>query len=287
MWERQYEHGRWNGHTLNILSTAIDGGKRLHVSEIPYKELPHIKIMGSKSRSITIEVVFVGHASLANSNAFIENLEESPEGELEHPWLGELKLVYEKFSQNISTKRGLVKLSLSFVRAGQSPKISAPTIARASHQANAVEKVSTKVFIKDVKSMSTKEISQTQEDFSSLHGALVDITNRLELSDEKKQDIDGPLNEAQSAISNISNDPAEFADSMSNAIDAVAKGVQDAPDSISEAANYSRSAQSRLLGLVSTQSPSSHFNTQLVIGAVKMSKSLAELEKTETYGITA
>ncbi|MBY7827646.1 DNA circularization N-terminal domain-containing protein [Vibrio fluvialis] len=32
MWERQYEHGRWNGHQLNILATAIDGGQRLHVS---------------------------------------------------------------------------------------------------------------------------------------------------------------------------------------------------------------------------------------------------------------
>ncbi|MCE7598634.1 DNA circularization N-terminal domain-containing protein, partial [Vibrio fluvialis] len=74
MWERLYEHGRWNGHQLNILATAIDGGQRLHVSEIPYAELPNIRVMGSKSRTIKLDVVFVGADSLADANAFIANL---------------------------------------------------------------------------------------------------------------------------------------------------------------------------------------------------------------------
>ncbi|MDE5175847.1 hypothetical protein [Vibrio fluvialis] len=40
MWERLYEHGRWNGHQLNILATAIYGGQRLHVSETPTPSSP-------------------------------------------------------------------------------------------------------------------------------------------------------------------------------------------------------------------------------------------------------
>ncbi|WP_241907918.1 DNA circularization N-terminal domain-containing protein [Vibrio lentus] len=92
IWERQYEHARWNGLKLNILSTAFDGGKRLQVSEIPYSDLPHIKVMGTKTRTYTIEAVFVGSSSLADANALIENLEATPTGELEHPWLGELAL---------------------------------------------------------------------------------------------------------------------------------------------------------------------------------------------------
>ncbi|EPA8364730.1 DNA circularization N-terminal domain-containing protein [Vibrio fluvialis] len=67
MWERQYERGRWNGHQLNILATAIDGDQRLHVSEIPYAELPNIRVMGSKSRTIKLDVVFVGADSLADA----------------------------------------------------------------------------------------------------------------------------------------------------------------------------------------------------------------------------
>lgn len=287
MWERQYEQGRWNGHKLNILSTAIDGGKRLHVSEIPYADLPHIKVMGSKSRSFKFDVVFVGASSLADANAFIDNCEASPEGELEHPWLGELKLVYETYSQNINTKRGLVTLSLSFVRAGISPTISAPTIVRTREQASIVERISTQVFVKDVGAMSVSEITQTQNDFTALHDGLVDITNRLGLDDETKQDINNALNNVHSAISSIKNDPEDFANLMSVAVDAVANGVQQEPDSISEAANHSRSAQSSLLKLLTEESPSSHYNTQLVTASVKMNKSLTELEASDIYDVTA
>lgn len=60
MWDRKYEHGRWNGVELNILNTSIDGGKRLHVSEIPYADLPAVKVMGSSASKISIDVVFVG-----------------------------------------------------------------------------------------------------------------------------------------------------------------------------------------------------------------------------------
>ncbi|WP_411063259.1 DNA circularization N-terminal domain-containing protein [Vibrio rotiferianus] len=287
MWERQYEHGRWNGHKLNILSTAIDGGQRLHVVEIPYEDLPHIKVMGSKARTFNFEIVFVGTSSLADANAFIANCEASPEGELEHPWLGELKLVYQSYSQNISTKRGLVTLSLSFVRAGISPTISAPSIVRTREQASAVEKISTKVFVKDVEEMSVAEIAQTQDDFTKMHDALVDITNRLDLDDEKKQDINNALNTAYSAISSISNDPEDFASLMSIAVDAVAEGVQLEPDSISEAANHARSAQAFMLGLMGEEPPSTHYNTQLVTAAVKMSENLTELEAVDTYDVTA
>ena len=60
MWEREYEQGRWNGVALNILGTSLNGGKRLQVSEIPYAELPDIKVMGSSANNIEIDVVLVG-----------------------------------------------------------------------------------------------------------------------------------------------------------------------------------------------------------------------------------
>ncbi|MGF1842281.1 DNA circularization N-terminal domain-containing protein [Vibrio clamense] len=286
MWERQYEQGRWNGHKLNILSTAIDGGKRLHVSEIPYAELPHIKVMGSKARSFKLEVVFVGTGSLADANAFIDNLEASPEGELEHPWLGELPLVIEDFSLNINTKRGLVTLSLSFVRSGASPTINAPTIVRAKEHANIVEGISIKSFVQDVLNMDVHQINQTQEHFTESLNVLVDITNRLNLDDETLQDINHSVNEGFSGVSNLSNEPAEFAGLFRSAVDAVAGGVQAEPDSESEAVDNSRNAQALMLALVKDNAPSSHYNVQMVTAAVKMSKDLAELEKADSFDIT-
>ena len=286
MWERQYEHGRWNGHKLNILSTAIDGGKRLHVSEIPYAELPHIKVMGSKARNINLDVVFVGAGSLADANAFINNLEGSPKGELEHPWLGELPLVFETFSQSISTKRGLVTLSLTFVRSGVSPTITAPAIVRSKEQASIVESISGKSFSQEVEGMNVSEVNRTQGDFTGALNVLVDITNRLHLGDEMLQDINHSVNEAYAGLSSLANAPEEFANRFSSAVDMVANGVQAEPVSASEAVDNSRNAQALMLAQVKADAPSTHYNVQMVTGAVKMNRGLTMLEKAKAFDIT-
>ncbi|MBL4282186.1 DNA circularization N-terminal domain-containing protein [Vibrio fluvialis] len=287
MWERQYERGRWNGHQLNILATAIDGGQRLHVSEIPYAELPNIRVMGSKSRTIKLDVVFVGADSLADANSFIANLESSPAGELEHPWLGELTLVFDTFSQSISTKRGVVTLSLSFVRAGTQPTINTSTTVRVKQQASMVESVSAESFARDVKSLSVADINQTQNDFTQSLNVLVDITHRLNLADDKLQSINSAINEAFGAISSISSAPDKFATLLSTAVDRVAEGVQSEPDSDSEAVDNARTAQQLMLGQVKEDAVTPHHNIQMVTGAVKVSKDVTRLEKQDQFDITA
>ncbi|PNH91337.1 DNA circularization N-terminal domain-containing protein [Vibrio diazotrophicus] len=296
MWERQYEHGRWNGHQLNILATAIDGGQRLHVSEIPYAELPHIRVMGSKARTIKLEVVFVGSSSLADSNAFIANLEESPTGELEHPWLGELPLVYEAFSQSISTKRGIVTLSLSFVRAGTEPNINVPSIVRTKQLATVVENTSASSFANDVSKMSVAEINQTQNDFTEALDVLTDITHRINsnidqtqggLADNQLKDIYRTINKAYTAVGRLASQPDYFSDAFSSAMGAVADGVQSEPDSESEAIDNSRNAQQLLLNQVKDDAVSSHYNTQMVTGAIKVSKDLVKLEKEDRFDVTS
>lgn len=286
MWERQYEHARWNGHKLNILSIAFDGGKRLQVSEIPYADLPHIKVMGTKARTYTIEAVFVGSSSLADANSLIENLEAKPTGELEHPWLGELALVFEDVSQSISTKKGLVTLSLKFARAGSSPSITAPTSVRTKTQANIVESLSKRSFVKEVNGLDVSDIHRVQSDVASALNVLVDITNRLNLEDENLQDINYAINKAFSAVSSLSTNPTEFADLFSTSVDAVADGVQAEPSSSNEAVDNSRSAQALLLGEVKPDTPAQHHNVQMVTGAVKMNKDITHLEKSDHFDIT-
>ena len=286
MWERKYEQGRWNGIKLNLLSTGIEGGKRLQVSEIPYADLPHIKVMGSKARSFKFEVVFVGTGSLADANAFIDTIEATPEGELEHPWLGELPLVFETFSQSISTKRGMVVLSLSFVRAGTSPTITTQAKTRAKEQVNLVETLSRRSFAQDVKAMDVHEINQTQNDFFGALNTLVDIVNRLGLVGDKMQSINHAINDAFSAVSSLSAKPDEFASRFSTAVDSVASGIQAQPHSASEAVDNARSAQALMLGQVKDSATTHHFNVQMTTAAVKVSKDITELEKVDAFDVT-
>ncbi|MCE7630236.1 hypothetical protein LZT04_20510, partial [Vibrio fluvialis] len=112
-------------------------------------------------------------------------------------------------------------LNLSFVRAGTQPTINTSATVRVKQQASAVESVSAQSFARDVKSLSVADINQTQNDFTQSLNVLVDITHRLNLADDKLQNINSAINEAFGAISSISSAPDKFATLLSTAVDRV------------------------------------------------------------------
>ncbi|MUK70183.1 DNA circularization N-terminal domain-containing protein [Aliivibrio fischeri] len=287
MWEREYEKGRWNGLELNILTTSIDGGQRLHVSEIPYADLPSIKVMGSAANSIDLEVLLVGKASLVEANNLLASLNASPKGELEHPWLGELPLVFETFSQKISTKRGVVELSLKFLRDGKVPQLSSSTSITVSskEQASEVEASSTKTFVQDVEEMDAAQVSSLQEHFTYAINQLVGISTKLNVPSQTLLALNQELNSALVAISSIANAPEQFAEQLSKTVDSVADAVRSEPDSENEAIDNSRAAQSSMLAAIDPNAPSAHYNVQVVTAAVKMSKTVATLEQENEFDI--
>ncbi|MCE7567929.1 DNA circularization N-terminal domain-containing protein [Aliivibrio fischeri] len=287
MWEREYEKGRWNGLELNILTTSINGGQRLHVSEIPYADLPSIKVMGSAANSIDLEVLLVGKASLVEANNLLASLNAAPKGELEHPWLGELPLVFETFSQKISTKRGVVELSLKFLRDGKAPQLSssASITVSSKEQASEVEESSTKTFVQDVEEMDAAQVSSLQERFTYAINQLVGISTKLNVPSQTLSALNQELNSALVAISSIANAPEQFADQLSKTVDSVADAVRFEPDSENEAVDNSRAAQSSMLAAIDPNAPSAHYNVQMVTAAVKMSKTVATLEQENEFDI--
>lgn len=287
MWEREYEQGRWNGVALNILATSLNGGKRLQVSEIPYAELPDIKVMGSSANNIEIDVVLVGSNSLVEANALLNNLNKTPKGELEHPWLGELPLVFETYGQKLSTKLGLVTLSLKFIRDGKPSAVTASTVVTSvqTQQADTVETVSTKTFVDDVDTMNIADTNSLQADFTHAITQLSGIANQLSVPSQTLSALNQEINSALVSISSIANAPAQFAEQLSKTIDSVADAVRSETDSDNEATDNSRAAQASMLEAINTQSPSTHYNVQLVVAAVKMSKDIERLEQEDTFDI--
>jgi hypothetical protein len=172
------------------------------------------------------------------------------------------------------------------VRSGTSPSITTTTTVRTKAQADIVESLSKKSFIEEVKGLDVSQINEAQNNATIALNVLVDITNRLNLADDSLQDINLAINEAFSAVSGLSTNPAEFADLFSSAVDTVSEGVQSESASESEAIDNSRSAQALMLGEVKTDSPTKHHNVQMVTGAVKMSKDVTDLEANDSFEIT-
>lgn len=287
MWERKYEQGRWNGLTLNILGTSLDGGKRLQVSEIPYADLPNIKVMGTTANKVDLDVVFVGSDSLNDSNALLASLNQTPKGELEHPWLGELSLVFNTYSQKINTTLGLVTLTLTFIR-NTKPTAAVSTSAAVTtliEQTDAVEQLSTETFVDDVNGMGISDIRALQTDFTNFVGELTGIATRLSVPSQVLSSLNQELNSAMVAISSIANAPAQFAEQLSKTIDSVASAVRSEGDAVNEAIDNSRMAQASMLDSINPNTPSAHYNVQATVAAVKMSKDIARLEETPTYSV--
>ena len=65
----------------------------------------------------------------------------------------------------------------------------------------------------------------------------------------------------------------------------MADGVQAEPASASEAVDRSRNTQALMLKQVKDDSPTNHYNVQMVTGAIKMSKDLSELEKVDHFNV--
>lgn len=300
MWERKYEQGRWNGLMLNILTTAIDGGKRLHVSEIPYADLPIIKVMGSAASNLSIDVVLVGRNSLVDANALLANLDKTPKGELEHPWLGELPLVFETYSQKIDTKLGLVTLSLSFVRDGKLPALSsiiAPgAVFDVAVQSDEVIAVSSVSFVADVDAASISDMQTLRARFTGLVTNLQGVASRLSMPSQMLSQLNQELNSALVSISSIANAPGQFAEQLSKTVKSVAKAVRSegkvasvlassSSPLASEAVDNSRIAQISMLELIDLSTPSAHLNVQIVVAAVLMSKDIAELTQRDSFDV--
>lgn len=289
MWDRKFEVARFNGHTLNVLSVSFDGGQRLQVSEIPYQDQPHIRAMGASAVTVALEVIFVGSASIDDSNALIAALGKVSAGALEHPWLGEIELCFKTYSQKISTKRGLVTLALSFVRtnAGQNLRthLTSSKTRTSYAQIKTVERISSEQFVVNVESMSLDDINDTKERFNALLGELISISSRLNIYRDGFIAINAAIHTALNSINALSISPFTLTKAISAALYLVGNAVKSEP-SQSDIADNSRAAQMALLTFIDPVAPS-YLNTQIIVGAIQMNKDLVMLELSDHFDVLA
>lgn len=267
MWERLTQEGKWNGNVLNILSTTLDGGKRLHVSELPYADLPHIKVMGAKARTISIEVVFVGANSLVESNATILELETNPEGTLEHPYLGEVNVVYETYSQSFNTTKGLVTLSLKFYKQGESVELISLDQNTPTQLIDAVMEESNAVFIDAVSKASTDELDSMKLDFGSVLSTLRNVANRLSQSSVDLGLLHRQIEDGFTAIESIKNSPGALSDHF-NAIAKSLKNTISGKETTSISQKPTAIATQALSGTINPDATFSHCNLQVTTALI-------------------
>jgi prophage DNA circulation protein len=281
MWERKTDKAKWNGRVLHIQSTTLDGGKRLHISEMPYQDNAHIKVMGAKSRSVSIEAVFVGVNSLVDANALVAELESNSEGSLEHPYLGELSLVFETSSQKFSTKKGLVTLSLKFIKQGTSVVLTRLDVKPVRQLALSMIEESNKQFVIDVEQASSEQVDAMKFDFTTVLNVLRNIANRAPQSSFKLARLHRQIEDGFTAVAMLSNAPDTYSAHFSAIVDSL-KNVSEEREST----NSSEFAIDKLSKAINSDVEFVHHNVLISVAMVLLSDELELLSHVESVDIT-
>lgn len=225
MWDREFDTASWNGTPVNLLKTSIERGKRVNVQHLPYANEPFVEVMGEDSRGYKFDAIFVGKDSLGQASAFIAALSSEPEGTLEHPYLGELELIYIKSSQSFSTKKGEVVLSLEFAMKGL--PITLPATYSKSVEALTAEADEWAMldFSEAMKGLPLDEVNKVKAKLDAFVGKLNKLSSQLQMPITALGQIQTKIQSALGAVASIANAPRAFASALFGAVSGIVDGI--------------------------------------------------------------
>lgn len=281
MWDKQYDQASWNGIAFNILKTNDEQGKRIQAKELANSEDHFVEVLGDSIQKYTIEAIFVGADSLKESNAFRSALRKTPEGTLEHPYLGELDLFYQTSSQSISTKKGLVTLSLTFISKGKPIELPKTFSKSLDNYTDPVIEQANVQFENQVKAANVDELNTIKSEFGSFLSDMDHIANQ-QPNTELLNKLSLQANEAMRAINSISADPKGFAEQvsslMNNTADSIGQSSQSSSGSMATTIDK-RLANNEQKGtaLIRLHSTTSRLKLNQELAAVTDSTDLSDL----------
>lgn len=118
-WRDSLRQASFKGVDFKIDNHEMEFGKRVDVSEFPYKDIPYVEDLGSQARRFQISGYVLGESYHRQRDSLITAL-ESGQGLLIHPYLGSFEVVPGACRVSESNKEGgFCVFSMSFVEAGE------------------------------------------------------------------------------------------------------------------------------------------------------------------------
>lgn len=119
-WREQLIPATFRGVPFFVDSHEAELGRRVQVHEFPFRDLPQAEDLGRKARVLTVQAYVLGADYMARRDALIRAVERPGPGQLEHPYLGELKATCTNCRLTETTREGgMARLSLDFVESGE------------------------------------------------------------------------------------------------------------------------------------------------------------------------
>ncbi|SNT29030.1 Mu-like prophage DNA circulation protein [Noviherbaspirillum humi] len=132
-WRDNLRPASFRGVPFSVDGATLNAGRRLARHEYPQRDIPYMEDMGRKAREYKVEALIVGADYMAGRDRLLAAIEEAGPGQLVHPYYGTLSVVVSGDVQLTETTRegGMVKVTMTFVEAGQQETPQASTDTRA------------------------------------------------------------------------------------------------------------------------------------------------------------
>lgn len=121
-WRDQLQAASFRKVPFFVDSHEATVGRRVHVHEFPFAELPYTEDLGRKARGFTLQAFVLGPDYMAARDRLLAAIEDkSGSGQLVHPYWGEVRCTVLECKISESTAEGgMARFALTFVEAGLS-----------------------------------------------------------------------------------------------------------------------------------------------------------------------
>ena len=118
-WLERYRQASFRNVEFFVPAHDHSGGRRNAIHELPGRDEPDVRDLGSRIKKFTIEAYVIGADYNYARDSLLEALDKGGAGKLVHPYLGTIRVAVESYNlREQSDERRIARFSLSFVQAG-------------------------------------------------------------------------------------------------------------------------------------------------------------------------
>jgi prophage DNA circulation protein len=118
-WREDLIAASFRGAAFKVRSHSGSVGRRVQVHEFPLRNKPYTEDLGRKTREFKIEAYVLGENYMGDRDALLRAVEVPGPGQLQHPYLGEMRATCTQCEVREETQDGgVARFTLEFVEAG-------------------------------------------------------------------------------------------------------------------------------------------------------------------------
>lgn len=209
-------------------------GRRVQVHEFPLRDRPFAEDLGRKSRTFAMDAYVLGPDYMAARDALLRAVERPGAGQLEHPYLGEMRATCTACKVRESTAEGgVARFALEFVEAGDALFVAVATstsAAVASTGAAASKSAQSHFEAKHKLAKRPQFIAQASQDImgQALQG-MASALGRVRTVTEQAAALNRDLEAAKRDLVTLVYSPASAAQALAGNLRSLIRNVTTAP----------------------------------------------------------